>query len=195
MEPMREQSPLGAFLARASAGDGVERDRAYAELLRWVRIVVRAEMGRRLRDHRESADVCQSIARSFADDFEAGRVRFESERALTAYLRVAVRNKLAQLARMDGALKRGGGTGGVATLRGLEGAEPAAEEAAPGVLDDEARLGLLSGLSDEDRRLAELRMRGLAWETVAREMGLTVEAARQRFSRLSRRVRERLDAE
>lgn len=190
---MREPNPLGAFLARATASDGAERGRAYAELLRWVRIVVRAEMGRRLRDHRESADVCQSIAKSFADDFEAGRVRFESERALAAYLRVAVRNKLAQLARMDGALKRGGGSGGVATLRGVEAVEPVTDGAAAGFLDEEGRRALLAALSDEDRRLIELRLRGLEWETIAREMGVSVEAARQRFSRLSRRVREQHD--
>jgi len=46
-------------------------------------IYIRAGMGRRLRDHRESVDVCQSVAKSFIEDFETGRINFDTEAQLT----------------------------------------------------------------------------------------------------------------
>jgi hypothetical protein len=102
---------LGSLIAGLGAADGVQRERAYAELLRLVSIFVRVRMGSRLRDHRESMDVCQSIAKSFVDDAAQGRLTFESPAALTAYLQRVVQTKLAELSRHDTALKRGGGEG------------------------------------------------------------------------------------
>lgn len=184
---MSEPTAFSAFLARAAQGDPAQRDRAYAELLRWVRIVVRAEMGRRLRDHRESVDVCQSIARSFVDDFQSGRVRFESERALAAYLRVAVRSKLAELARRDGALKRGAGGRALP----IDAAPDAPDgERGPPALSAEAWERLRGNLPGDDRHLLELRMRGLDWATIAEQLGTSEASARQRFSRVARRLRE-----
>ncbi len=182
---MPQTSALDAFLGEAAEGPRAER--AYLELLRFVRIVVRAEMGRRLRDHRESADVCQSIAKSFVDDLRGGRLRFENERALAAYLRLAVRNKLAELARRDRALKRGGGA---------EPTEGVHEAAAPHEDSEQPRLSreewarLRDLLGEEERRLAELRMRGLEWEVIGAELGVSAAVARQRFSRMARRLRE-----
>lgn len=183
---MSEPAAFSAFLAQAAHGDLAQRDRAYAELLRWVRIVVRAEMGRRLRDQRESVDVCQSIARSFVDDYQSGRVRFESEHALAAYLRVAVRSKLAELARRDDALKRGAGARPVPMH---EAPEPAGERDPP-LPAAEAWARLRASLPDDDRHLVELRMRGLDWATIAEQLGTSEAAARQRFSRVVRGLRE-----
>lgn len=185
---MSEPTAFSAFLAQAADADPARRDRAYAELLRWVRIVVRAEMGRRLRDHRESVDVCQSIARSFVDDFQSGRVRFESEHALAAYLRVAVRSKLAELARRDGALKRGAGARPVPVH---EASGEQAEERDPPLPAAEAWARLRASLSDDDRHLVELRMRGLDWATIAEQLATSEAAARQRFSRVVRGLRKR----
>lgn len=184
---MSEPAAFSAFLAQAAQGDPAQRDRAYAELLRWVRIVVRAEMGRRLRDHRESVDVCQSIARSFVDDFQSGRVRFESERALASYLRVAVRSKLAELARRDGAIKRGAGARPVPVHEAVGEAARAPDLPGPSA---EAWARLRSSLPDDDRHLVELRMRGLDWATIAEQLGTSEAAARQRFSRIVRGLRE-----
>lgn len=181
---MAEKSALELFLRGAGAGGGTEQERAYGELLRFVRIVVRAEMGRRLRDHRESADVCQSIARSFVDDFRAGRLHFETEQALAAYLRLAVRNKLAELSRRDTALKRGGGR----ARAGDEASLAAADDDPAPTPDELARLR--ARMTDEERRLADLRLRGLGWDTVGAELGLSAQTARQRFSRMLRRLRE-----
>lgn len=177
-------SGFATFFNGQNPSDGPERDRAYAELLRFVRIVVRAEMGRKLRDHRESADVCQSIAKSFVDDFQAGKVAFESERALAAYLRLAVRNKLAELARYDGALKRGGDARAV---------DPDLLDRLPETRDAETAASwdsVREMLSDDERRLVDLRLRGLEWETIADQLGMSGAAARQRFARLRRRLQE-----
>ena len=99
---------LQALVADAAAADPVARDRAFTEFLRLISIFVRVRMGNRLRDHRESADVCQSIAKSFVDDAARGLLKFDSPAALNAYLQQVVRSKLAELHRHDTADKRGG---------------------------------------------------------------------------------------
>lgn len=174
-----------ALLNTASTGDAAERDRAYTELLRFVRIVVRAEMGRKLRDHRESADVCQSIAKSFVSDLQNGRLAFDNEHALAAFLRLAVRNKLAELARHDGALKRGGGERNL-QLDGMN--EPADTESDSISINDWPRLR--SQLDAVERRLVELQMRGLTWARIGEELDMTAPAARKKFSRVLKRLRE-----
>jgi len=111
-----ESGNLHSLLTVARLGDERAGDQAFREVSRLLTIFVRAGMGHRLRDHRESADVCQSIARSFIEDHAAGAVKFENEAALVGYLKTVVRSKLAMLARHDGAMKRGGG----ATRVGLD---------------------------------------------------------------------------
>lgn len=120
---------LHSLLAQAAEGDARAREQALGELLRLLSIFVRAAMGRRLRDHRESEDVCQSIARSFIEDLGTGRLRFENEAAVVGYLRTVVQTKLALLARHDGAAKRGGG--GAARAIASPGLESAGESGPP----------------------------------------------------------------
>lgn len=186
---------LRALLGRAcgKGGDARAREEAFEELLRLVTIAIRAGMGRRLRDHRESGDVCQSVARSFVEDFEAGRLEFETEAQLAAYLRRVVKHKLVDLARADAAAKRGGGR---PTARD-DGAVSAAADvhgpsASAGLRADEALEGLLAGLSAEEQALVRLRRQGLSWEQIADALGdgRDAVALRQQFSRLRRRVGE-----
>lgn len=118
-----ESGNLHSLLTLARSGDERAGDQAFREVSRLLTIFVRAGMGHRLRDHRESADVCQSIARSFIEDHAAGAVKFENEAALVGYLKTVVRSKLAMLARHDGAMKRGGGAArvGLDQVDGVEG--------------------------------------------------------------------------
>jgi len=177
--------------------DGRARDAAFNELLRLVMIFVRAGMGRRLRDRRESVDVCQSIARSFVEDFEAGKLEFESEAALAGYLRSVVRSKLVDLSRHDGREKRGGGQGGegvrAVSLDGPAFAaafEPAADgpSASFDVRTEEARTRILALLSADEQALLRLRWRGLSWEQIGSDLKRDSGAIRQQFSRMQKRV-------
>jgi RNA polymerase sigma factor (sigma-70 family) len=180
-----------------SAADGVvvdsaRREAAFEELLRLVMIYIRAGMGRRLRDHRESMDVCQSVATSFIEDFETGRINFETEAQLAAYLQRVVQHKLADLARADAALKRGGGAQvGRLDAQGDVVGQPTAREADAASADirrDEALALLLATLSEEDQVLVRMRRQGLSWEQIAQSLGRESAALRQHFSRIQKRL-------
>lgn len=195
---MSGESPLRALLARAGTDpDPRARERAYEELVRLLLILVRARLGVRLREQRESMDVCQSLARSFVEDVSAGRVVFESESALVAYLRKAVGSKLADLSRRDTAQRRGGGARGIPLDRATGGDVPslAARDADAGdaVLEREELDLALDLLDEEEKRLVALRRAGMEWNVIARELATSEEALRQRWSRLQRRVAGALD--
>ena len=184
---------LGSLIAGLGAAEGVQRERAYAELLRLVSIFVRVRMGSRLRDHRESMDVCQSIAKSFVDDAAQGRLTFESPAALTAYLQRVVQTKLAELSRHDTALKRGGGEGEAALDAFGSGiAASDSPTASRQVVHDEVSERLMSALSEDERQLVSLRRRGLEWAEIARSMNINEATLRQRWSRLQKRIEELL---
>jgi RNA polymerase sigma factor (sigma-70 family) len=171
--------------------DGAARDRAYTELLRLVAIFVRVRMGGaggpdRLRDHRESADVCQSIAKSFVDDAARGMLRFDSQAALHGYLQQVVRSKLAELARHDGAAKRGGRDAGPSADPELaEADDPSASIRA---LSKEELERVMAGLTPDEGQVVLLRRQGLEWKEIAGVLGVSEEALRQRWSRVRKRL-------
>lgn len=180
---------LHKLLVEADGGNPAAAEQAYGELLRLVRMFVRAGMGRRLRNHRESADVCQSIARSFVEDHRARAIKFGSDAELVAYLKTVVRTKLAMLARSDGALKRGGEDRPVA-LDGTPEAAPADESPDPAdalraseTLDDIGRR-----LADDEREIARLRLAGMNWDQIASRIGGDAQSVRKRWSRLMERL-------
>jgi DNA-directed RNA polymerase specialized sigma24 family protein len=182
---MADQGRLSGLLSRACAGEGAAREAAMDELLRLLMIYIRAGMGRRLRDHRESVDVCQSLARSFVEDFEAGKLEFPSEAALAGYIQQVVRSKLADLGRHDGALKRGGGAAHDGDVAGVStgGAGPASVAAAR-----EGTERAMAQLTPEEQELVRLRGSGVEWEVIARQLGGTPTALRQQYSRVQRRL-------
>lgn len=57
------------------------------------------------------------------------------------------------------------------------------------VASREAAVRLLLGLTDDERALLELRMRGLGWKQVGEVLGIAEDAARQRWAALRRRAR------
>ncbi len=187
---------MGTDLQRALAGIGSaderERDEAFAELLSLTMIFVRASMGRKLRDARESVDVCQSVAASLAENVRLGRVKFENEASLAGYLGKVVRTKLAMLARHDAAEKRGGGAGTVALG---DGEQAAGREASASYVEQgrEAYGRLIAALSDDEQELLRLRAGGMAWGQIADRTGSAEATLRQQFSRLQRRVAQELE--
>lgn len=184
---------LQALIADAATADPAARERAYAELLRLVTIFVRVRMGAALRDHRDSADVCQSIAKSFVDDAARGNLRFDSPAAFNAYLQQVVRSKLAELSRHDRAAKRGGELGRVTAGDPEQQAADADPTASVRALQDEDARRLLEALSPEEAQLVSLRRRGLEWPAIAEATGVPEATLRQRWSRLRRRLETLLD--
>jgi DNA-directed RNA polymerase specialized sigma24 family protein len=193
---MAAASPLATLLERTTSLTGAERERAFDELMRLLMILVRARMDARLRSRRESVDVCQSVVKSFVQDFHAGKVAFENEAALAGYLQTVVKNKLADLARMDTALRRGGGRADAPMYDPVTGSDNAPPDDGAGVstvvADAEARERMMATLSDEDRRLFDLRARGLEWDQIAQVTGETSAALRKRWSRMQQRLGDEL---
>lgn len=178
---------LHALIADAANADPAARERAYGELLRLVSIFVRVRMGDRLRDHRESADVCQSIAKSFVDDAAKGALRFDSPAALNAYLQQVVRSKLAELARHDQAVKRGGPEGRD-TAQDPDFAASPDPTASVAALAKEEFERLAASLTPEEAQLAAMRRQGLEWSDIASALGVSEASLRQRWSRLRKRL-------
>lgn len=187
------EGDLHTLLGRASSGDQAARERAFAELLRLLMIFVRAGMGSAIRDHRESDDVCQSIARSFVEDHALGKVRFASEGEVIAYLKTIVRSKMAELARHDRAGKRGGGAG---TPVPVDAATEIPGPAEPEVeLDERTRESLrrtLGSLGDQERELVRMKLAGLEWAQIAELMEKDAVLLRKQWSRLLTRLRDGL---
>ncbi|MCX5689458.1 MAG: DUF6362 family protein, partial [Planctomycetota bacterium] len=128
------------------------------------------------------------------DDASKGQLNFDSPAALTAYLQRVVQTKLAELARHDAALKRGGGGVGVTPLDAYGSAIAADDSptASGQVLHDEVSERILKALSEEERHLVTLRRRGLEWAEIARSLGTSDATLRQRWSRLQKRIQELL---
>jgi RNA polymerase sigma factor (sigma-70 family) len=181
---------LQALVADANAADPVARERAFAELMRLVSLFVRARMGNRLRDHRESADVVQSIARSFIDDAARGMLRFDSPGAFAAYLQQVVKTKLAELHRYDTAAKRGGPD--AAHTHEPDLAEGDDTSASVRAMSEELLQRVLAELTHDEADLVRLRRRGMGWTAIATATGESEEALRKRWSRLQSRITEAL---
>ncbi len=190
---------LRALMDRARGDDPAARERAFAEVLRLLMIFVRGKMGPGLRSRHESADICQSIAKSFVEDHGAGKVQFENEAVLVGYLREVVRSKLAEVARRDGALKRarfegvsaggpgdgGAGPGGSWVAIEPTGDEPTGEDV---VLRAEMVERCVDRLTPTEAMLLRLRSAGQDWSQVGSAIGMSATTARQQYSRLVRRL-------
>lgn len=192
---MNQTGPLSALLSTASVGDDPgSRDRAFEEVMRLLTIFVRGSMGARLRNQRESLDVCQTVARSLVADLQHGRLSFPSEAALVAYLQTVVRSKLAELSRRDGALKRGGGH----AVTALGSRDAAADDFDPTAsvhaAEREDAQRVMTALSEEEQDLIRMRRSGLEWEQIAAHTGRSSAALRKEWSRLVARVEGLLDA-
>lgn len=190
-------SRLDSLLRHAATLQGAERDRAFEDLVRLLMIMVRARMSPKLRASRESVDVCQSVAKSFVLDWQAGKIQFENQAALAGYLQTIVRNKLADLSRRDTAQRRGGGEAPIAIddHHGVPADAIQADGAGASTIAEAEELHqrLIGEITPEEHQLIDLRRRGLDWNQIADMLGESSAALRKRWSRLQERIGERLD--
>lgn len=165
------------------------RERAFAELSRLVTVFVRARMGPSVRaggGGRESIDICQSVAKSFVEDAGRGKLAFENEAALMAYLKLVVRTKLAEAKRRDESRPHAPMGGSIS----IEAADGRGTTPSVDVETGQAIDAAWAGLSDADRELARLRKAGVEWGVIAQRLGESETVLRKRFSRLQERVRD-----
>ena len=156
-----------------------------------VRRVVRARLqGGRARCEFDSMDICQSVLANFFVRVAAGEYDLKEPNDLIKLLLTMTRNKLSEKMRRQHRLRRDSRrtVGGVEELP-LAGLEPTPSSViASKELLQQARLRL----SEEERRLVELRGQGLSWEEVAASLGGTAGARRNQLARALDRVAQEL---
>jgi RNA polymerase sigma-70 factor (ECF subfamily) len=180
------------FLRRIRGGD----EDAAAELVRQYEPLLRREIRMRLTDptlHRlvGASDICQAVFLSFFVRAAAGQYDLRRPQDLVRLLVRMARNKVAGQARRvrgrpaDRQREPGG------DVEGLELPEPAPPPPRAVLAADLLR-EVLRRLPAEERRLAELRARGLTWPQVSAELGGGAEARRKQLARALDGVVEQL---
>jgi RNA polymerase sigma-70 factor (ECF subfamily) len=180
-------SSFDELLRRVAAGD----EQAAAQLVQQYEPLIRRDIRFRLRDRRvrrlfDSMDICQSVLASFFVRVAAGQFELREPRDLVKLLLTMTRNKLAkQLQRQRRQRRDDRRTVGEVETLGL-----AEQDASPSriAIGKELLLEVNRRLSDEERRLAEMRSEGLGWEEVAASVGGTAEARRKQLARAVDRV-------
>jgi RNA polymerase sigma-70 factor (ECF subfamily) len=136
----------------------------------------------------DSMDVCQSVLGSFFLRAAGGQYDLERPEQLVRLLVTMTRNKLASAARTHHRQRRDQRrvvAGGQERLDRIVDPSPG-----PGstVAGEELLRRFREGLSDEERRLVDLRSEGMAWAEVAAQLGGTPEARRMQLSRTIERM-------
>jgi RNA polymerase sigma-70 factor (ECF subfamily) len=185
---MVQNVSFAQLIDRVRQGD----DAAAADLVRRYEPEIRREVRLRLSDPTlrrifDSTDVCQSVMASFFVRAVAGQYELERPEQLLRLLVTMARNKVADQSRRQQARRRDHRRSrGVSTdERELAAASPSPSRIVAGreLLAEVRRL-----LSPEERRLADLRGLGQAWDDIAAELGGTAEARRKQLSRALDRV-------
>jgi RNA polymerase sigma factor (sigma-70 family) len=178
------------FIRRIRAGDA----RAAEDLVRRYEPEIRLEVRTclRLRDARmrrvlDSMDVCQSVMASFFVRASVGEFDLDEPSQLIRLLVGMARNKLAdqvkhhQRRRRD--IRRVGVIDPLETHARATDETPSQLVAAKDLLQK-----FRDRLSEDERRVADLRSQGFDWAAVAREIGGTPEARRKQLTRAVQRV-------
>jgi RNA polymerase sigma-70 factor (ECF subfamily) len=175
---------------------GVGDDQAAARLVRDFEPAVRRVLRARLRDNPrarrefDSMDICQSVMANFFVRAAAGQFDLKEPDDLIKLLLTMTRNKLAEKMRRQHRQRRDSRrtVGGVEELA-LAGEHPSPSSVLAGKeLLEEVRLRL----SEEDRRMVDLRTQGLSWEEIAVSLGGTAGARRNQLARALDRVASEL---
>lgn len=189
---MTEPKTFEDFIRRVRAGD----EQAAEELVQMYEPLVRRELRIMMTDRRmsqlfDTVDVCQSIWSSFFVRVAAGQYDLDSPQHLSRLLSSMAKNKLASQARRQHAQKR--------DVDRIESDRP---ELAQLPEDRQTPSECLSvkelfakiheSLSDEERKMSELRREGMTWEAVAEALGGTAQARRMQLDRAAERVIERM---
>lgn len=187
---MPYDNSFGELMQRVRAGD----QEAASELVRRYEPAIRRTIRVRLRDPRlgrllDSMDICQSVLASFFVRAALGQYELQQPEHLLKLLTRMARNKLANQAHHHRALcrdyRRNDATANLEMVADGEGSKQPLDERE---LLSEAR----RRLSDEERRLLELRQQGLEWSEIAQRLNASADALRMRLARAVERVAEEL---
>lgn len=189
---MSPDDPFADLIRRVRTGDPAAAD----ELVRRYEPLVRREVRFRLEDRRlgrafDADDVCQSVLGSFFLRAAAGQFDLAAPENLSKLLARMTRNKIASAARAQTRQKRDHRRdgGGDTALAGV-----AADQTSPSlaVAGQELLERLRALLTDEERRISDLRADGAEWAEVAERLGGTPQGRRMQLARAITRVSQAL---
>ena len=177
------------FIQRVRLGD----ERAAEELVRRYEPEIRLEIRTwlRLRDPRlrrvfDSMDICQSVLASFFVRAAVGDFELDEPTQLIRLLVGMARNKLAEQVRHHQRRRRDVRRVGASEY---EGDLAAVQETPSQLISGRELLQMFrSRLSEEERRVADLRSHGHDWASVATTLGGTPDARRKQLARAIQRV-------
>jgi RNA polymerase sigma-70 factor (ECF subfamily) len=182
------------FIRRIRAGD----ERAAEDLIRRYESEIRLEIRTmlRLRDPRlrrlfDSMDICQSVMASFFVRAAVGEFDLDEPTQLVRLLVGMARNRLAERVRFHQRHRRDVRRSGASEPE--EWSIPSVAETPSEVVSRRELLTMFRDrLSDEERKVAELRSQGHDWAGVATELGGTPEGRRKQLARAVTRVSQEL---
>jgi RNA polymerase sigma-70 factor (ECF subfamily) len=187
---MAEDSSFQQLIGRVRRGD----EQAAAELVRRYQPAIRRAVRFRLTDRRlrrtcDSMDVCQSVLLSFFVRAASGQYDLDTPEQLLKLLTRMACNKALNQKRHFQAFRRDGRLNDADVTPGeliADGPCPSRQAEARELLDEVHRR-----LSDDERRLVELRNQGHDWAAIAAMVGGTPVNLRQKLHRaLARLTRE-----
>jgi RNA polymerase sigma factor (sigma-70 family) len=183
------------FVRRIRAGD----HSAAQELVARFEPIIRREVRMRIGDDRlnrafDSLDVCQSVLANFFNRAEGGHFELERPDQLVRLLVTMARNKVASRARQERRHVRDVRrvTGDPAVLDQLADAGPSPSALAANKEEWEL---LQTSLTEEERRIVDLRGEGFGWEEVATQMGGSGQARRMQLTRGIERLKRQWQAD
>ncbi len=187
-----EQQAFQELVRRIRDGD----EQAAAELINLYEPLVQRELRIKMTDRRfarlfDPVDVCQSVWSSFFVRLAAGQFDLQSPRCVAKLLITMAQNKLASQARRHHAQKR--------SIDRTQN-QPTELSAIPDVQDSpstylmnrEMMSRIHESLTDEERRVSELRREGLSWQAVAELLGGTPQSRRMQLDRAAERIIKQL---
>ncbi|HEY7312009.1 MAG TPA: sigma-70 family RNA polymerase sigma factor [Gemmataceae bacterium] len=187
-----EAAQFADLIRRIRAG----QEEAAAELVRRYEPAIRRVVRVHLRDSRlrrilDSMDVCQSVLATFFVRANLGQYELDTPESLLKLLATIARNKLSNQANRQRAARRDHRreqslSDRDASLKDPR-SDPAQQSAARELLEK-----VRERLSEEERRLAEQRVRGDSWAEIAATNAGTPEGLRKRLTRAIERALRQL---
>ncbi len=178
------------LITRVRAGD----EQAAADLVRRYEPEIRREVRFLLRDPFlrrtfDSMDICQSVMGSFFLRAALGEYDLDRPEDLIRLLIRMTRNKVVDATRRQRAQRRDHRRATSIDAIDVETSAPSPSQVAEG---RELLAAFQGRLSDEERRLADLRAQGEEWADIAKEVGGTAEGRRKQLTRAITRVSREL---
>jgi len=191
---MSEAQAFRDLIQRVRGGDEDAATEIVQRYEATIRMAIRVRLDQSdLRRLLDSMDICQSVLANFFVRAASGQFELETPEQLVKLLVTMARNKLINHANQQRAARRDyRRREGSPEDQQVAGADPSPSRVATyRELLDVVR----SRLSEEERKLADLRGQGLSWAEIAAQLGENADALRFRLNRALDRVAQDLRLE